>query len=113
MSDENGSERGQCPELGMRETNHLEKLPHAEAGRAGEAFERRVDLRDLRWRDSFAQYRCAVFNAEIVQERSLFDRAENPRSHALSGLSQRLKIDMRGQVDGAWRLQRVNEGMLA
>src|SRR5262245_9845521 len=35
------------------------------------------------------------------------------RAPALSGLRQRLKIDMRGEVDAAWRLQRVGVGMLA
>src|SRR5438128_515675 len=97
----------------MRETNHLEQPPHAEAGRAGEALERSVDLGDLRWRYSFTQYRGATVDPEIVQERGLLDRAENACAHALSSLRQRLKIDMRSKVDGARCLQRAGVGMLA
>src|SRR5262245_56271035 len=97
----------------MREAHHLEEPPHAEMGRAGEAFERSVDLGDLRCWYCLTQHCGTAFDSKIAQERGLLEWAENARPHALSGLRQRLKIDMRGEVDAAWRLQRVGVGMLA
>src|SRR5262245_3346685 len=91
----------------------LEQAPHAGAARAGEAIERSIDLGHLQWRYCLTQHRGAAFDSKVAQERSLVERTENARTHALSGLGQRLEIDVCGEVDGARRLQRIGVGMLA
>src|SRR5262245_54469731 len=91
----------------MREADHLEQPPHADAISAGQARERGVDLDRLgRWY-RFAQHRRAALDAEVAQERGLLDRTENARSHALGRECYRLKVDMRSEVNGPRGSERI------
>src|SRR5688572_23838097 len=106
-------EAGQFAELRVCHRDRFEQLAHAGALLAGQARERAVDLGVLGERRAFLERLGAGLDAEPAQERGLVDRAVHIGAQGLRGMPQRLEIDVRGEINGAGRLQRVGKGLPA
>ena len=98
-----GVEARQRLQARIGNADHFEHFTHPGSAHIGEARNRGIDRHRLILCRIGLERARARLDAEPVQEFTLRERTMRAGAHALGRVRQRLKVDMRGEIDHARR----------